>query len=131
MIQRGSDITALSVSDLGFYSFEQHLLNITVFKGKFGKPDPYTLNVLFFCAQTHALPMLQRQFHELRELCALQGQLGLISSEGSTESWPTTMGVLVAVNNALHLITRSEDGCLMVSFSFTSHLGFACYRTTL
>lgn len=70
--------------------------------------------------------MLQRQFHELRELCALQGKLGLSSSEGSTESWPSTVEVLVAVNNARHLVTR-EDGCLMVSFSFTSHLGLARY----
>lgn len=44
--------------------------------------------------------------------------------KASTETYPSIVGTLVAVNNALYLITR-RDGCLTVSFNSTPHLCFA------
>lgn len=80
MIQYGSDITILRISELDFYSYKQHLLK-PLFLSKIWKAQPIHFKHIFFSAQTHALPLLQRQLHELGEVCTLQGKLSMSSSE--------------------------------------------------
>lgn len=80
-IQYRSDITIVGVSELGFYLCEQHLLK-PLFLSKIWKAQPmHFKHIFFFPAQTHALPLLQRQLHELGEVCTLQSKLGMSSSE--------------------------------------------------
>lgn len=57
VIQHGSDITALGVSELGFYSLEQHLLNITIIEQILESPTPilYFEDIFYFFLLTHML----------------------------------------------------------------------------
>lgn len=70
VIQHGSDITALGVSELGFYSLAQHLLNITIIKQIWESPSPipYCEDIFYFFLLTHMLSPCCRQLHELGEV---------------------------------------------------------------
>lgn len=83
MIQHGSDVIALGVSELGFYSLEQHLLNVTIIKQILESPTaiPYFEDIFYFFLLTHMLSLCCRQLHELGEVCTLQGKMGMSSSE--------------------------------------------------
>lgn len=83
VIQRGSDVIALGVSELGFYSLEQHLLNIPIIKQILESPTPvpYCEHIFSFFLLKHKLFLCCRQLHELGEVCTLQGKTGTSSSE--------------------------------------------------
>lgn len=59
VIQRGGDIIALGVSELGFYSLEQHLLHITIIKQIWESPTPipYSEHIFYFFLLTHILSL--------------------------------------------------------------------------
>lgn len=52
-----------------------------IFKQNLESPTHALQTHFFFPAQTHALSLLQRQLHELGEVCTLQSKLGMSSSE--------------------------------------------------
>lgn len=123
-IQRGSDIIALGVSELGFYSSEQHVLNITIIKQILESPTPipYCEHIFYFfvCWNTCS-PSAADSYMNWERFVLCKAKRVWAVMKASTETYPSIVGTLVAVNNALYLITR-RDGCLMVSFNSTPHL---------